>query len=91
MQAKEKLDRGRCSAGTTSALTLPSKIYIILEPAPSGKAGWTDNYLTFRDQVLGRHGDIHGDAVCHAGPARAEAEAYRMGAQWPWPALLRRP
>ena len=63
VQAKEKLDRGRCSAGTTSALTLPSKIYIILEPAPSGQAGWTDHYLTFRDQVLGRHGDIHGDAL----------------------------
>lgn len=90
VQAREKLRYGRCSAGSTPALTLPSKIYVILEPAPGGSPGWTDDYLLFRDQVRGKHGDLHGDSVCHAFPSRAEAEAYLLGARRPWPALLRR-
>ena len=90
VQARARIETGRWPRGSPSAVTLPTKIYIILRPAPTGSSGWTDDYLTYRDQVQGRGGDLHGDSVSHAFASRAEAEAYIIGAQSAWPPMLPR-
>ena len=72
------------------AVLLQPAIKDLRRAAPTGSIGWTDDYITYRDQVQGRGGDLHGDSVSHAFASRAEAEAYIIGAQTAWPPMLPR-
>lgn len=70
--------------------TLPTRFYIILRAAPGRLAGWTEDYILYRDQVIHRDGNFHSGTVSQAFASRAEAEAYLLGAREPWPPALQR-
>ena len=85
IEARQKLDTGYAAPGSTSAVTLPTKIYLVLRPAPGGQAGWTEDFNLFARQVRAPNSNLHPQSVSHGFPSRAEAEAFLLGARREWP------
>ena len=78
IQARQKLDTGYSHPGSTSAVTLPTKVYLVLQPAPGGQTGWTEDFHTFARQVREPNTNLHPHSVSHGFPSRAEADAYLL-------------
>lgn len=88
--ARRRLDNNPTGAANLGGPTLPSRFYIILKAAPERSTGWTEDYHTFPSQVRGRGHDFFPGTISQAFASRAEADAYLVGAQLPWPAHLPR-
>ena len=67
-----------------------NSFYITLRAPRHPEGFWTPNYGLYIAEVGPRsvESDFHHTSISHAFPTRAEAEAYLIGAQRPWPRSL---
>ena len=70
--------------------TFRNSFYIVLRAPRHPEGFWTPNYGLYIAEVgpSSPASDFHHTSASHAFPTRAEAEAYLIGAQRPWPQSL---
>ena len=88
--ARHWLDNRPLTAANVGGPTLPSKFFIVLKAGPGLSPEWTGDYTTYLGQVCKQPHEFWPGTVSQAFASRAEADAYLLGAQEPWPPLLER-
>ena len=86
--ARHWLDNRPLEAANIGGPTLPSRFYIVLKAGPGLEPGWTADYTTYLAQVCRRPHVFWPGTISQAFASRAEADAYLLGAQEPWPRAL---
>jgi hypothetical protein len=90
LAAKNKLaGRWGISAPASPEIPYAVRYYIVLRGRRGAPPFWTYNRLRFFDRVGGPEGrGIAYGVVCQGLPSQAEADAFLLGAEQPWPELV---
>ena len=77
---------GEIQSGASPSSPQRNTVYVVLRDRTGGRPFWGHQYHLFIAAVQDHsQRGFHQNAVCHAFPSQAEAEAYVAGAGEPWP------